>query len=276
MFFQYATPGQSALVSTKVAELFWGGDASRIKMLQRDASISSAAVDAANTPTWQLRKGLLMGKITSSAKYVQWDSQATNGSQWLGGVLPNEILMQDSLGTATDGSGPILVSAPVKASALLIKGAALVGHADEYLARRGLAQMGFKLDDDIEGFKSGQNQKIVVKSADYTIVAGDNSSLFMLDTANATLTLPAIKAGLSFEALRVSDHNTIISSAEGDNIVFGNDASGDSITFNTAGQKIGARVRIRAEYYLTTLKWIAEIVQTPFSTGASLTIGLAT
>lgn len=274
--YQFGVPGTQAIQSTVDAEILWGGDASRIPVLRESSLISSAASDAGATPTTTLRKGLLLGKITSSSKLVQWDSAATDGSQEIDSVLGVELQMTDRFGTAIDRYAPTIVSAPLKASSLLIKGSALVGHADEYLARRSLAAAGCVLDDDPQQVLCGRRKRYITKAADFTVLATENGATYLIGTANATATLPAIKPGLEFDFLRTSDHNTVVTSAEGDNIIVGNDASADSITFSTASQKIGAGVRVKSVYVGATLKWLSEIIPVPFSTGAQLTIALAT
>jgi hypothetical protein len=114
------------------------------------------------------------------------------------------------------------------------------------------------------------------KTGAYTVVAADNGTQFHAVTANATFTLPALVPGLSFDFVRASGHNLVIASAAGDDIIVGNDLSADSITFSTANNLIGARVKVESMYVNGTLKWLAEIVPAPFSTGAFLTQTLAT
>lgn len=272
----FGIPGVSAAQSTYEAELLWGGDESRIQVLRGTGRIVSTAVDAGNTPTTVLRKGLLLGKVTASGKLKQWDPDGTDGSQFVDSILPVELQMTDQYGTAVERFVPTFVAAPVKASQLLIEGSALVGSTSEYLARRALHSMGFRLDDDPQGFLAGVTPRASTKGADYTVLLTDNGTIFYADTGNVTFTLPALRAGLSFEFVRTTDHNLVIASAEGDNLVVGNDASADSITYSTAGNRLGARVRVRSEYFGSTLKWVPEIVAVPFSTGAFMTIGLAT
>jgi hypothetical protein len=275
---QFGTPGFTVLAETVDAELFWGGDASRILVLTKPGVVSSAAVDAGSTPTWQLRKGLLLGKITASDQHAQWNPLATDGSQELDGVLQFEVITQDGLGGAKRNSLPIVVVAPLKASSLLVLGSPLVGSIHEYTARRRLHQMGCVLDDDVNGYRAGVVSRSQTRIADYTVLATDNGTTFIADTANVTFTLPAIRAGLSFEFLRFSDHNMVIASAEGDNIIVGNDSAADSIAYSTAGNRVGARVRITGAYVgaTPTLRWLAEVVVAPFSTGTLLTQTLAT
>lgn len=252
----FGQPGIGSLVQTAEREIFWGGDDSHIRPLLVNGIVSGAARDAGNSPTTVLRPGLLLA--TSSGQFVQWDGSATDGTQWLTGVLPTEIRATDFDGNNADRVLAIAVSAPLKASQLLILGAALVGHAQEYLARRQLANAGFVLDDDPMGYLAGKSRRVEAKGANYTVVAADNGKAFFA-TAAAVFTLPALKAGLSFEFEQTADANMGVASAEGDNIVTINDAATDSVTFSTSGQKIGAHIRVWSDYVSGTLKWLIEI-----------------
>jgi hypothetical protein len=273
---QFGMPGVSAAQTTYDAELLWGGDESRIPVLRQSGVISSTAADAGNTPTTLLRKGMLLGKITATGELKEWNPDGSDGSEQLTSVLPVEHYMVDGTGTAVDRFGPVIVSAPLKASALLIEGSPLIGSADEYLARRELHDQGCVLDDDPQGFKAGTNRRFSTKITDYVVLADDNGQVFLATTANVTFTLPAIKAGLQFDFIRCSDHNLVVASAEGDNVIVGNDMTADSITYSTAGNRIGARVRVTGIYVGAALRWLAEIVPAPFSTGTLLTQTLAT
>lgn len=275
---QFGTPGFTALAASTDVELFWGGDASRITVLTKPAVVLATAVDAGNTPTSHLRKGLLLGRVTASSKHAQWNPLATDGSQELDGVLPYELITVDGLGGSKENMVPVVVIAPLKVSSLLVLGNPLLGSTYEYLARRRLHQLGCVLDDDVNGYLAGVTPRSQTRITDYTVLATDNGTRFYADTANATFTLPAIRAGLSFEFMRVSDHNLVVTSAEGDNIIVGNDLSADSVTYSTAGNRIGARIRVTADFVgaTPTLRWIPEIIPVPFSTGAFLTQTLAT
>ena len=64
-------------------------------------TIDAAAVDAGNTPTTTLRKGLVLGKVTATGKYKQYDPNATDGTETAALILVDEVdMLQDS----TDGS----------------------------------------------------------------------------------------------------------------------------------------------------------------------------
>ena len=211
----FGVPGTGASVFSAERQILWGGDESRIKVLRNSVyPLSSAMVDAGNSPTNWIREGLILGKISSSGKLIQWDPTATDGSESIFGVLGIQQDMVDGNNVAVDRYCPVLVVAPVKASQLLIGGSALVGHANEYVARRQLHLIGFVLDDDPQGYKAGVTPRQAVKATDYTVVAADNGTQFIAITANATFTLPAIKVGLSFEFVRASDHNLVVSSPD--------------------------------------------------------------
>lgn len=272
----FGMPGFSAANMTYEADIFWGGDESKLQVLRQGGTFSSAMVDAGNTPTSVIRKGLVLGLITATNKIVQWDATATDGSQNIAGVLGVELHMVDGLFTSVDRRSPLVIHAPLRAKSLLIKGAAFVGHADEYLARQQLAAYGCIFDDDPAGALAGMLKRIAIKATNYIVLASDNGTQFHAITADATFTLPAIKAGLSFEFLRASDHNLVVTSAEGDNVIVGNDLSADSITYSTAGNKIGARIKVDALYVNGTLKWLPTVQVAPFSTGTLLTQTLAT
>lgn len=273
---QFGIPGHTAAAFTFDAELFWGGDESRIQILRESAQISSDARDATNVVTTVLRKGLILGRRTADRKMLEWNPLATNGTQEIEGVLPVEIMATNMMGQATDRFCPVVVRAPIKASSLRIQGALMRGSVNEFLARRKMAEQGFIFDDDPQNWLSGLATRQEVTNANYVVVNADNGKRFLANTANVQFTLPAIRPGLSFDFVRVSDHNLVVASAEGDNMIVGNDMQADSVTFSTAGNRVGARVKVTGIYVGADLRWLTEIVPAPFSTGAFLTQTLAT
>jgi hypothetical protein len=97
-----------------------------------------------------------------------------------------------------------------------------------------------------------------------------NGSTITYTLAGAVaVTLPTIHPGLEYWLMRgVNDANDYsINSAEGDNIIFGNDLSGDSITWTTTGEMIGNYIHVKSFYVGTALKWFMEVVSTPLGTG---------
>lgn len=235
-------PGVGALTESAERIVWWGGDKAPL-IYAPDRPVLSSAVDAGNTPTTTLRPGLLLGLVTASKKLVQWDSAAVNGSQDIFGVLLEGVSMLNSAGIAEDKIIPVLAAGPVKASQLLIKGTALTSHADEQLARRLMSANGrFIFDDDISGGSSlsGAWAREVAKTANYTILAADNGTLFTNAAAAGAVifTLPAIKPGFRFAFRVVVDQNFTVTKADG-NVVALNNAAATSVAFSTVASRIG-------------------------------------
>lgn len=266
----WGIPGVGSERATSESELLWGADHARNGALWLSKVISGAARDAGNTPTTILRPGLLMGVVTSSGELEEWDADAADGTQDIAGILDVELRAQDFDATNQDRVFRALVArAPIKARKLLIEGSAFIGHAHEYLARRQLVGAGFIFDDDPLGYLAGQGKRVahVTGTTDTLTAAENGTTLFYNNAASVTVTLPAIKPGLEYTLMRVGDEEFIVTSGEGDNVVLGNDLSGDSITFTTAGEHLGAGVRVRSVYVNTTLKWLIEVIPTPLGVG---------
>lgn len=273
----FGTPGQGAALLTTEREIIAQGMGVERCYIQ-DSCISGAARDAGNSPTTLLRSGLLLGKITSSGKLIEWVATATDGSQDIAGILRIETRAQDFNATNTDRVFSTLISGPLSAANLLIQGVALVGHVDEFLARRMLAAAGCMLDDDPMGLQTGRVIRTILASGTtLTPTGAQNGTRFLMsNAASVTVTLPVIGSGLVYEFVRVADEEFIVASPTADNIVIGNDLSADSVTFTTAGEQIGATVRVESVYLSGTLKWLMTLPPPPFGTGtATLTYAVA-
>jgi hypothetical protein len=79
-------------------------------------TIDSSARDALQadgstprTPTTQLRRGLVMGKITQSGKYAQYNDSAQDGTEVAVGILRDSVSVLDVLGAASDALGSIVI-----------------------------------------------------------------------------------------------------------------------------------------------------------------------
>jgi hypothetical protein len=243
--------------------------------------IGSAAIDAANTPTTELRSGLVLGKKTSDSKLYQWDSTATDGTQKAAGVLYRGISMLDGPGIAQDKQAHVFFRGGLLVRDLTIKGAAFAGHADEHLARQQLNGCGFVLDDDLCPGSLALGAALVnmeVADAAFTPTAAQSGfRFFMTNGASTTVTLPALKAGLVYEFFRIGDEELVVASAAGSDMIVGNDLSANSVTWTTAGQHIGARLRLEGIKYGSTVKWLPSIIVIPFgTTNAGLAYAIAT
>ena len=268
----WGVPGTGALDITTEYEILWGGDRAKGLVLEQSAVYSGAARDAGNTPTTVLRAGLIMGKVTSSGELEEWDADASDGTQDIWGVLPYELRAQDFEANNADRVAPVIVRAPLKAAGLLIQGSALVGHADEFLARKVLHDAGYILDDDPQGFKAGYGNRVaVVTGTTDTLTAAENgTTIFYNNAASVTVTLPAIKPGLEYTLVRTGDEEFVITSGEGDNVIITNDLSADSVTFTTATEHLGVTVKVRSVYVGTTLKWMIDLVVVPHDAGGTV------
>lgn len=267
----FAKPGQGSRSLTTEREIIAQGfDQNRA--LYKSIVISGATRDAGASPTTKLRPGLLLGCLDSGGEYEEWDADASDGTQNIAAILWKELRATDFDANNTDRVFTALVGGvPLIASQLLIQGTAFTSHADEFLARRQLRNAGFWLDDDPFGYKAGVGNRVAhVTGTSDTLTVGENgTTLFYNNAASVTVTLPAIQPGLEYTLMRVGDEEFVVTSSEGDNLVFGNDLSGDSITFTTAGEHLGAGVRVRSVYVSTTLKWLVEVLGTPLGTDLS-------
>lgn len=108
------------------------------------------ARDAGNTPNTTIRAGMVLGRITVGGKVQQYVAGNSDGSQNPYGVLMDDVRVVDDNGTNQDQTVRVAVSGDVKASQLLIQGAAFVGHTNEAAARTALKAAGkcFIFDDE--------------------------------------------------------------------------------------------------------------------------------
>lgn len=77
----------------------------------RDAVVvSSAARDAGASRTTKLRGGLVLGIITASGKYAQYDNSASDGTQTAVAILDEETDLLDENATAQDATVRVIMS----------------------------------------------------------------------------------------------------------------------------------------------------------------------
>lgn len=101
----------------------------------------------------------------------------------------------------------------------------------------------------------GWNQ-VVAKTADYTVVAADNGTVFTTRGAVGAVnfTLPTIAAGLRYRFMNEAGQNMTITSVVADTLVVFNDLAADSIAFSTVAELIGGSFEIMANDDAT--KWL--------------------
>lgn len=239
-------PGMTTSRETYEAEFRWG---SQFQGVFTNAVIDGSSTDSGNSPTFELRPGLVMGQVISSGKWKPYSPTATDGSEVANAVLIEALRMQDFSGNNVDRFYALLVGGPVQASKLL---------GLDLNARQ---QMDKFIFDDIFGLMGNHWfpwKRFQTKTANYTVVANDNFTLFDNTGAGGavTFTLPALANGYVFGFRVVADQNLTVASAAGDDMIAFNDASADSVAFSTAGQLIGGMVVVYTAPNAT--KWIVE------------------
>jgi hypothetical protein len=239
------TPGFAAQVDGDDANVLWVGRHGQDLAATRKTTIVSTTVDAGNTPQTTLRGGNVLAIVDAGGKANTYSPDANDGRQIAVGILEHHQDMLEG-GTATDRFTQMLVQGLAKESELV----GLDPRAKQQLGQR------FFFDREISP-QAGtllHPRGIYRKSGNYTVVAADNGLLF-LATAAATFTLPAKQNGLAFRFVQTFDGNLVIQGSS--DIVHKNNAAASSVTFSTAGEKIGSHVLVECLYTNTgTLKWL--------------------
>ena len=234
---------------TYEAEFRWG---SQFQGVFANGLISGDAVDSGNSPTFELRPGLLLGQVLSTGKYKQYSPTATDGTEVASGLLIEALRMQDFSGNAVDRFYAVLVGGPVQASKIINL---------DLMARQ---QMDKFIFDDSSGFGAipGNHwfpwKRFQSKAASYTVVANDNFTLFdnVGATGAITFTLPALANGYLYGFRVQADQSVTVASSEGTNMIALNNVSANSVAFSTSSQKIGGMVYVYTNPGAT--KWIVE------------------
>ena len=235
-------PGATTARETYEAEFRWG---SQWQGVYANGLIDAATVDSGNTPTNQLRPGLLLGQILATGKYTQYSATATNGSEVASAVLLEAFSTQDfSTSVGHDIFYSVLVGGPVQASKLL---------GLDNMARQQMDKFMFDDIGNLQGNHWFPWKRFQTKIANYTIVATDNMTMFddTGTTGTVILTLPAIANGYFFGIRTTASSILRIASAEGSNMV------GTTLTQSTASiTAIGGVVYVYSNAAAT--KWIVE------------------
>ena len=234
-------PGLTTSRETYEAEFRWG---SQFQGVFANALIDGATVDSGNSPTYELRPGLLLGQVISTGKYKQYSPTATDGSEVAAAILLEALRMQDFSGASVDRFYSVLVGGPVQASKIL---------GLDLMAR---SQMDKFIFDDIfhlQGNHWFPLKRFQTKTSTYTIVANDNFTMFDNTGATGTvvLTLPALANGYLF-ALRCAAAQVFrFTSNEGSNVI-GTGLTDSSVSVTAIGGVIYVYTNPGAT------KWIVE------------------
>lgn len=242
-------PGFETALETEEAQVFRSGRGGQTMVVDSPrVTVLSSSVDAGNTPTTTLRGGNLMALVDASAKANTYSADATDGRQVPVGVLEAHLSMLQQ-GVAADRMTTLVQSG-------LLKQAELVGSDQQAL--NVLTRVGFGLDavSPYGGLFLVRHKGVYRKSSNYTVTTSDNGML-LIATAAVNFTLPTKANGLAFEFLQTADANMVITGST-DIVVIGN-AAASTVTYSTANQKIGSRIRVQCIYTAAgTLKWIVE------------------
>lgn len=226
-------PGQQAILETFQSAFCWGPH--EMLLVTGNGVIYSGALDPTNTPTTQLRVGLVLGQITSTQQWTNYSATATDGSQIAAGVLPISLSTLTLAGTTQTLFYGIVVGGPLIAANLI----GLDPQARQQMRSH------FIFDDDFPGAYTSVWRSMVSKTTSYSIVAADNGTQFNNtgSVGSITLTLPPIAAGYNFGVLVTAGQNVLVTSTEGTNIVGPNNASASTIAIQTPGDLIGGSLR---------------------------------
>lgn len=243
--FSNLTPGQQASRESVEKRLLWGPPGHHVVT---SAVLDSTTVDARSTLTNELLPGLVLGKITSTGKYVHSLPTATDGSQVAVALLGVAVNTKDAGGTARDQFAAIVVSGAVVASEC----GGLTTSARGQLGR-------ILFDDDFIGNRWAGAKVVIAKTADYTVLTTDNGAIFTNQGASGAVnfTLPAITRGLHYQFCVEADQNLTITAATADTLVVFNDAAADSIAFSTSSEKVGGWFEVFANADAT--KWLVKV-----------------
>ena len=206
-----AFPGIETVLETVQNQVWWGRHE---RQVFAPAVISGTARDAGNSVVTTLRGGLLLGRITSSGLLKEWVPTATDGSQTVYGVLISPLNATDGAGADTNRYTFVMVNGDLMDDRVLVPTNAeegLVGDALEFQVRA-QAYPRFNFDRSIIRVGNTFDSRVVIKAADYTILATDNGTMFV-DTGAAgdvTYDLPAALPGMRFAAAAiVATHDVI-------------------------------------------------------------------
>jgi hypothetical protein len=247
--FSPAPPGFSAERTSYEAGIFFQTAFVGDVLYAPNPLIDSTAEDTGHTNyTSVLRPGLVMAELDSGAGWVDYDNDATDGSQEARGILMEECNLIDyTTGSAADRQKLIAISGKVRASMLILL---------DQQARTQLATRGFVFDD-APGQIGTSFLRVVEKAANYTVLATDHGTRFLATTGAVNFTLPTKAIGLTFEFYNTVDAAmAILSAGSADDIIAAGDAAADSVTFSTMSLKIGSHARVTCVAVGGSLKWM--------------------
>lgn len=242
-------PGLTTSRETYEAEFRWG---SQFQGVFTNALIDGSSLDVGNSPTFELRPGLLLGQNLTTGKFKPYAAGNTDGTEVATGVLIEALRMQDFSGNNVDRFYAVLVGGPVQASKLLGLDLNAIQQMDKFIFDTSLRLT------DMPGGHWYPFKRFQTKTANYSIIATDNYNHFdnLGASAEVDITLPPIANGYYFGFTCMVDQTFKAISNEGANIVTFNNAVGNQVSYATPGSRIGGTFRIYTNPAAT--KWIVE------------------
>jgi hypothetical protein len=221
-------PGISAQLATWENGFGWGREGQRIFT---NGYIAATAIDPGNSPTYELRPGLVMGRQTTSGQWVNYSATATDGSQVAQGIFVVGARTQNVQNINQALFITLCVGGPVKSAYLF----GLDQQARQQM--RGF----FDFDDDFPGQQWYPIKSQVAKTANYAILQSDNNTLFTNQGAlgEVDFTLPPILNGYFFGFRAYAAQTLKVISNEGANMIAFNNAAANSVAYSTGGSIIG-------------------------------------
>lgn len=121
-----------------------------------------------------------------------------------------------------------------------------------------MAQTNFSVDPGLGLHIPEAPRGEVAKTANYTIVNGDNGKMFTNEGASGavTFTLPAVARGLVFFFFVYADQTVTVQRAGSNVLVTTNNAAAVSVAFSTSSEKIGSCVKVFSN--AAGSKWLVE------------------
>jgi hypothetical protein len=232
----------------------WGGFPRLALIIGKQ--ISSSTIDAGATPTWRLRPGLVLGQISATGLFIQYDPTASDGSGVARGVLIEGMRMQDVFsGSNVAKFLGVMVSGPVRASAL---------YGLDNKARYDMRAAGFVFDDDprgpVEWFQLegafGNTTTVIPTPAVGSAYPNATHFVVISGTGTATFTLPAIAPGLRYKFTQYMDQTLTVQATTA--ILVGDGSQTYTSASNqTSSHKIGGTLMARSIYVgSSTYKWL--------------------
>lgn len=224
-------PGLESILETVQNQFWWGRNEQQVFM---PCTVSGAARDSNNTVPAVLRGGLLMGKITASGLYKQWNPTGTDGSEVIAGILPSPLTMTDN-GTDTDRYTYMWVSGNAYSDRILVPGNAaegIVGDAQEFNIINQLLDKRVLLDKHLQYgdpllYRPRYLTAAEVTADAVTVTTANHGRTFVMTGADAhtTFTLPTGVVGLTYTVYaNVATYNAVVKAASGTFVIPGDAA----------------------------------------------------